>query len=87
MREYCGDIHFVCLEAEKLAKKQFSFKVFSIATWSLFSNSSIHSRYLFVMSCICDGSITIMWSLNLFRNGFPLPCRRVKHQSCQDIRV
>jgi len=35
----------------------------------------------------CDGSITIIWSLNLFLNGFPLPCQRVKHQSCQDIRL
>jgi len=26
----------------------------------------------------CDGSITIMWSLKVFINGFPLPCRRVK---------
>jgi len=34
-----------------------------------------------------DGSITIMWSLNLFINGVHLPCRRVKHQSCQDIRL
>jgi len=25
-----------------------------------------------------DGSITIMWSLNIFINDFPLPCRRVK---------
>jgi len=26
----------------------------------------------------CDGSITIMWSLNAFSNDFPLICRRVK---------
>jgi len=26
----------------------------------------------------CDGSITIMWSLNVFINDFPLPCRQVK---------
>jgi len=25
MREYGGDIHFVCLEAQALAKKRFSF--------------------------------------------------------------
>jgi len=30
MREYGGDIHFVCLEGGTLAKKQFSFKVFFI---------------------------------------------------------
>jgi len=52
MREYGGDIHFICLEAENLSKKRFSFKVFFIAPWSLFNNNSIHSRYLFVMSCI-----------------------------------
>jgi len=28
MREYGGDIHFVRLEAEALAKKQFSFTLF-----------------------------------------------------------
>jgi len=27
MREYGGDVHFVCLEAQALAKKQFSFKI------------------------------------------------------------
>jgi len=27
MRKYGGDIHFVCVEAQALAKKQFSFKV------------------------------------------------------------
>jgi len=26
----------------------------------------------------CDGSITIMWSRNVFINDFTLPCRRVK---------
>jgi len=35
----------------------------------------------------CDGSITIMWSLNVFINDFPLPCRRANNQSCQDIRL
>jgi len=30
MREYGGDIHFVCLETEALAKKQFSLKVFFV---------------------------------------------------------
>jgi len=52
MREYGGDIHFICLEAQTLAEKRFSFKVFLIAPYSLFSNNSIHARYLFVMSCI-----------------------------------
>jgi len=52
MREYGSGIHFICLEAENLSKKRFNFKVFFIAPWSLFSNNSINSRYLFVMSCI-----------------------------------
>jgi len=30
MREYGGDVHFVCREARALAKKQFSFKDFFI---------------------------------------------------------
>jgi len=29
----------------------------------------------------CDGSITIMWSLNVFINGFTSPCLRVKTNS------
>ena len=35
----------------------------------------------------CDGSITIMWNLNVFINDFPLPCRQVKNQFFQDIRL
>jgi len=35
----------------------------------------------------CDSSMTMMWSLNVFINDFPLPCRRVKNQSFQDIRL
>jgi len=35
----------------------------------------------------CDGSITIMWSLNIFINGFPLSYLQVKIQSFQDIRL
>jgi len=27
----------------------------------------------------CDDSITIMWSLKIFINGFPLPCWRAKN--------
>jgi len=30
MREYGGDINFICLEAQTLAKKRFNFKIFSI---------------------------------------------------------
>jgi len=35
----------------------------------------------------CDASITIMWSLNVSINDFPLPCRRVKNRYFQDIRL
>jgi len=35
----------------------------------------------------CDGSITIMWSPNIFNNDFPLPSRRVKNQYFQDITL
>jgi len=52
MREYGGEINFICLQAKNLAKKRFNFKVFFIAPSSLFSNNSIHSRYLFMNSCI-----------------------------------
>jgi len=34
----------------------------------------------------CDSSITIMWSLNVFINNFPLTCLIVK-KFCQAIRV
>jgi len=30
MREYGGDMHFICLKAETLAKERFSLKVFFI---------------------------------------------------------
>jgi len=30
MREYGGDINFICLEVQTLGKKRFSFKVFFI---------------------------------------------------------
>jgi len=52
MREYGGEINFICLDAQTLARKRFSFKFFFIAPWSLFSNNCIHSRCLFVMTCI-----------------------------------
>jgi len=32
MCEYSGDLHFVCLEAQALAKKQISFKIFFITS-------------------------------------------------------
>jgi len=41
MREYGGDMHFVWLEVEALAKKQFSFKVFFITQSTLLSNNNI----------------------------------------------
>jgi len=77
MRKYGSAINFLCLEAQTLAKKRFSFKVFFIAPFLIFICDDTYY----------DGSITIMWSLNIFINSFPLPCRRVKDQSCQDIRL
>jgi len=35
----------------------------------------------------CDGSVQIMWSLDVFTNHFPLPRWRVKSQSDQVIGV
>jgi len=32
MRKYGGDINFMCLGAQTLAKERFSFKVFLVAT-------------------------------------------------------
>jgi len=73
MREYGGDIHFICLEAQTLAKKRFSFKVFFIAPQQLFSNNSVHYRYLFVMTCIvtvqsqiCGGTLTFSSMISLY---------------------
>jgi len=30
----------------------------------------------------CNGSITVMWTLDVFINDFTLTCRRVKTQFC-----
>jgi len=49
MREYGGEVNFICLEVQTLAKKRFSFKVFFIVPYSLFGNNSLYSRYLFVI--------------------------------------
>jgi len=50
MCEYGSDINCMFLEAQSLVKKQSSFKVFFICPLSLFSNSSFHSKHLFVMN-------------------------------------
>jgi len=72
MREYRVEINVLCLEAQTLTKKRLSFKVF-IVPESLFSNNSIHfSQICISYDMYCDGSITIMWSLNIFINDFPL---------------
>jgi len=80
MGEYGDEINFKCLEPQTSAKKRFSFSLLHCA-WSLFSNNNIHSRYLFVTTCIVTVEITIMWSLKVFINDLSLPCRRVKNQS------
>jgi len=69
MCECSGDMHFICVEAQTLVKKQCSFKVYFITPYSLFSSSSS-------IPFSCDGSITIMWSYNIFINDFQLPYRR-----------
>jgi len=48
MREYGGDIQFVCFEAHALAKKQFSFKVF-------FITDPGHKHCLATIAFILDG--------------------------------
>jgi len=72
VREYGVEINFILLEAQTLAKKRFSFKDFFIAPSSLFSNSSIPSRYLFVMTCIVTvqsqlcGALTFSSMISLY---------------------
>jgi len=43
--------------------------------------------YLLRLNMYCDGSTTIMWSVNIFIKDFTLPCRRVKKQFRQVIKV
>jgi len=47
MREYGGDVHFVCLEARALAKKHFRFKVFFITQLG-------HRRFLATIAFILN---------------------------------
>ena len=75
----------MCLEAQTLAKKRFSFKVFFIAPYSLFSNKSIHSRYLFVMTCIVTGQSQLCGALT-FSSIIYLAGEK-NNQSFQDIRL
>jgi len=49
MHEYGGDIHFVCLEDQALAKKQFSFKVFTTLPQRI-------SQYYFVTMAAISGN-------------------------------
>jgi len=46
MREYDGDIRFVCLEPQILDQKQFGFSLifYAITPQTLFGNNSMHSR-------------------------------------------
>ena len=84
MGEYGGDVHFVCLEARALAKKQFSFSLFyyAIRSQKLFSKNSIYSRYLVVMPCRPTVTVQsqIYRALTGFINDLALSCRRVKKQ-------
>jgi len=50
MREYDSDIDFICLEAETLAKKRFSLKVFLIA----------HSHCLATIASFCLATIAFI---------------------------
>ena len=50
MREYSGVLHFVCLEAQALAKKQISFKIF-------FITQSGHRHCIATTACILDISL------------------------------
>jgi len=52
MREYNGDIRFICLEVEALAKKQSSFKILFIAQLG-------HTHCSATIECILD--IYLWW--------------------------
>jgi len=71
MREYGGDLYFVCIEAQTLAKKIIQFQNllhYPIRPYTLFINNSIPSRYLFVM---------IKHVFRRFNHNY-VPYRRVK---------
>ena len=91
MREHGGDLHFICLEVQVLAKKWFGFKLFFITQWShytLFSNNSIYSRNLVVM--VCKPTVTVQSQTCralTVSSMISLPCRRVKKQLSQVIRL
>jgi len=86
MREYGGDIRFICLEAQTLAKKQSSFKVFLICQWHCLATIAfILDFYLWWLKHVyCDGSITIRLC-GALAFDFTLPCRWVKKQFWQII--
>jgi len=77
MRAHGVEINFICLEAQTLAKKRFSFNVFFIAHSHCLATIAIILEFI-CDDMYCDGSITIMCSLNIFINNFLLPCRQVK---------
>jgi len=51
MREYCGDIHFICLEAQTLFMKQSSSKVFFITQ---LGHSVFLTTIALIVIFICD---------------------------------
>ena len=65
MREYGGDIYFVCIEAQTLAKKRSSFKIFFITqlghTHCLSTIAFLPDICLWWSSMYSDDSITIMY--------------------------
>jgi len=71
MREYGGDIHFMSLSSN-FGWEAIQFRslfYYTIRAQTLFSNSSINSRFLqclWWLNMYCDGSFTNMWSLNVF---------------------
>jgi len=80
MREYGGDMHFICLETQTLVKKRFSYEVLSLS----------HGHCLATIAFILDIYLWwhVLWRVNHNYmepyNDFPLPCRSSKNQSFQD---
>jgi len=77
MREYGGDIHYLYLESQTLPKKRFSFKVVFISHSHCLTTITFTLDIYLWRLVYYDGSVTIMWNLDVFINEFPLPCRRV----------
>ena len=84
MFAYGGGIRFLCLEAQTLAEKQSSSKSFFITHMGhsrhcLATMAFVLDIYLWWLYMYFYGSITIMWSLDVFINDFTSPCWQVKN--------